>query len=155
MRWRICRSTGKYFALANSAPVTLGLKPSGIKTRCRTNGTGFFCVRAQTYGLAIQIDNKLRWRYAQTTTDKTVLPRSSNGSGSRFFNPQIGVRFSYGVLEAVSKTVAGPVLKCPRNIFRVEVQLEARLFWEQEGFGSTPRYPTLIEVVEGWSPEFG
>ncbi len=54
------------------------------------------------------------------------LPRSSNGSGSRFFNPQTGVRFSYGVL----------------NNDRVEVQLEARLFWEQEGFGSTPRYPT-------------
>ena len=142
MRWRICRSTGKYFALANSALVTLGLKPSGIKTRCRTNGTGFFCVRTQTLGLAIQINIKRRWRYAQTTTNKTVLPRSSNGSGSRFFNPQIGVRFSYGVLEAFSKTVVGPVFEMPAKHFRVEVQLEARLFWEQEGLGSTPGCPT-------------
>ena len=25
---------------------------------------------------------------------------------------------------------------------RAEVQMEARLFWEQEGFGSTPKRPT-------------
>ena len=32
---------------------------------------------------------------------------------------------------------------------RAEVQMEARLLWEQEGFGSTPRRPT-DEVVEDW-----
>jgi hypothetical protein len=32
---------------------------------------------------------------------------------------------------------------------RAEVQMEARLLWEQEGFGSTPRRPA-DEVVEDW-----
>ena len=32
---------------------------------------------------------------------------------------------------------------------RAEVQMEARLLWEQEGFGSTPKRPT-DEVVEDW-----
>jgi hypothetical protein len=32
---------------------------------------------------------------------------------------------------------------------RAEVQMEARLLWEQEGFGSTPRRPAN-EVVEDW-----
>ncbi len=30
----------------------------------------------------------------------------------------------------------------------------ARLLWEQEGFGSTPKYPTPM-VVEGWLPILG
>ena len=34
---------------------------------------------------------------------------------------------------------------------RAEVQMGARLLWEQEGFGSTPKRPT-DEVVEGWLP---
>ena len=32
---------------------------------------------------------------------------------------------------------------------RAEVQMEARLLWEQEGFGSTPKRPTEA-VVEDW-----
>ena len=32
--------------------------------------------------------------------------------------------------------------------------MEARLLWEQEGFGSTPKRPTFT-VVEGWLPEPG
>jgi hypothetical protein len=33
------------------------------------------------------------------------------------------------------------------------VQMEARLLWEQEGFGSTPKRPT-DSVVEGWLPKW-
>ncbi|GEM_PF-4890283 len=36
--------------------------------------------------------------------------------------------------------------------------MEARLLWEQEVFGSTPRCPTQkkhAKVVEGWWPMFG
>jgi hypothetical protein len=33
--------------------------------------------------------------------------------------------------------------------YRAEVQMEARLLWEQEGFGSTPKRPTDA-VVEDW-----
>ena len=36
---------------------------------------------------------------ASVVTHKSHSPRSSNGSGSRFFNPQIGVRLPYGVLN--------------------------------------------------------
>jgi hypothetical protein len=78
------------------------------------------------------------------------MPRSSNGSGSRFFNPQTGVRFPYGVFakhesecgEAwLSRLVGGqeivgsnPAVLTDEAI-RAEVQMEARLFWEQEGLG--------------------
>ena len=37
--------------------------------------------------------------------------------------------------------------------YRAEVQMEARLLWEQEGFGSTPKRPTDA-VVEGWLPKW-
>lgn len=33
------------------------------------------------------------------------------------------------------------------SIFRIQVQMEARLLWEQEGLGSTPRCPTWIETT--------
>ena len=33
------------------------------------------------------------------------------------------------------------------TFFQVEVQMEARLFWEQEDFGSTPRYPTECRLL--------
>jgi hypothetical protein len=33
---------------------------------------------------------------------------------------------------------------------RAEVQTGARLLREQEGLGSTPHLPDLMEVVEGW-----
>ncbi len=72
------------------------------------------------------------------------LPRSSNGSGSRFFNPQTGVRF-----PGTAEGGRGYLMT-----FRAEVQMEARLFWEQEGLGSTPGCPTLM-VVEGWLPKSG
>lgn len=39
-------------------------------------------------------------------------------------------------------------------VIRAEVQMEARLFWEQEGSGSTPGCPTLM-VGEGWLPRLG
>ncbi len=87
------------------------------------------------------------------------MPRSSNGSGSRAFNPQIGVRFPYGVLETerseawLSRLVGGqerPTLRVgargsnPAVLTsnRAEVQMVARLLWEQEDLGSTPSCPT-------------
>jgi hypothetical protein len=39
---------------------------------------------------------------------------------------------------------------CNRNQYRAEVHLGARLPWEQEVLGSTPRRPTSREVVEDW-----
>ena len=97
------------------------------------------------------------------------MPRSSNGSGSRAFNPLIGARFPYGLLrqlqserrEAWSSRLVGgqeivgsnPAVLTDETI-RAEVQMEARLFWEQEGLGSTPGCPTLM-VVEGWLPVRG
>ena len=80
------------------------------------------------------------------------MPRSSNGSGSRAFNPQIGVRFPYGVLKTerseawLSRLVGGQEIAGSNPAVltgnRAEVQMVARLLWEQEGLGSTPGCPT-------------
>ena len=85
------------------------------------------------------------------------MPRSSNGLGSRFFNPQTGVRFPYGVLakhesergEAwLSRLVGGqeivgsnPTVLTDRRLW-AQVQMGARLLWEQKVSGSTPECPT-------------
>ena len=80
------------------------------------------------------------------------MPRSSNGSGSRAFNPQIGVRLPYGVLKTerseawLSRLLGGQEIAGSNPAVltsnRAEVQMVARLLWEQEGLGSTPRCPT-------------
>ncbi len=69
----------------------------------------------------------------------------------------MGVRFPYGVLSKhkserseawLSRLVGGQETAGSNRavlineIYRVEVQMEARLFWEQEGLGSTPGCPT-------------
>ena len=94
------------------------------------------------------------------------MPRSSNGSGSRAFTPQIGVRFPYGVLKTerseawLSRLVGGqeiagsnPAVLTDKTIGQ-RCQMVARLLWEQEGLGSTPGCPTQA-VVEGWLPRHG
>jgi hypothetical protein len=53
------------------------------------------------------------------------MARSSIGEGYRSFKAERWVRFPYGLLH------------------RVQVQMEARLLWEQEVLGSTPRCLTL------------
>ena len=84
------------------------------------------------------------------------MPRSSNGSGSRAFNPQIGVRFPYGVLETerseawLSRLVGGQeiagsnpaVLTDNRDVG----QRLACVFWEHEIVGSNPTFPTWRDV---------
>jgi hypothetical protein len=67
---------------------------------------------------------------------KHSLARSSIGKGYCPFKAERWVRFPYGLLQRDEK-------------LRAEVQMEARLLWEQEVFGSTPRRPADA-VVEDW-----
>ena len=100
-----------------------------------------------------------------TRTQRHNTARSSIGAGYRSFKAERGVQFPYGLLtsgrsELVIAPIRGTgdrqfghrsadrpdwsptVLTKRRKQHRAEVQLGARLVWDQEVFGSNPRCPT-------------
>ena len=84
------------------------------------------------------------------------MARSSIGAGYRSFKAERWVRLPYGLLQSERSEVwlsrqfgeleivgSNPtVLTETTQKHRAEVQLGARLVWDQEVFGSTPRCPT-------------
>ena len=69
------------------------------------------------------------------------------------------VRFPHGVLTSerseawLSRLAGGQETVCSNPTVltdnRAEVQMAARLLWEQEGFGSTPKRPTFLARAAG------